>query len=156
MLFGFACFCRTSPNNPDLFHALGVVKAEGVKLDSMDYIFMKTASVVPDDKILTTLTSYGFRPIRNSKDGPELLTSQTSTRSQRQAFFRHIKHHRARYARGMETSYWYWLQPPLDTQGNPLPPPVGANEIDPTPSSRWRLYWDRCPGGEYCTQAILD
>jgi hypothetical protein len=128
-----------------------------VKVDSVDYIFMKTAAAaVPDEKILITLTSFGLRPIRNSKDAPELLTLQTSTRTQRQVFFRHIKHQRARYARGMETSYWYWLQPPLDTQGNPLPPPVGAYEIDLTPSSRWRVYWDRCPGGEFCTQAILD
>jgi hypothetical protein len=158
MLFGFVCYCRSNPNNPDLFHALGVEKAEGVKVDSVDYVFMRTASAVmmPDEKILTTLASFGFRPIRSAKDAPELITLATSTRAQRQTFFRHIKFHRMRYARGMETSYWYWLQPPLDTKGNPLPPPAGAYEIDPTPSSRWRQYWDRCPGGDYCTQAILD
>lgn len=156
MLFGFVCYCSSNPNNPDLFHALRAEKAEGVKVDSMHYVFVRTASALPKENILSTLASFGFRPVSSGKDAPELLSSSTSSRSQRQAFFKHIKYHRLRYSQGMETSYWYWLQPPLDTQGNPLPPPAGAFEIDPTPPSRWRQYWDRCPGGEHGTQAILD
>ena len=156
MLFGFVCFCRGSPNNPQLFCALGAISAEGVKVDCLDYIFIRTSSVVSNEKITTTLASFNVRPISAVKDAPELLTAATCTRQQRQAFFKHIKSQRIQYRMGLETSYWYWLQPPLDTMGNPLPPPVGAYEIDSTPSSRWRDYWDRCPGGEHCTQAILD
>lgn len=160
VLFGFACFCRGSPNNPPLFYALGASKAEGVKVDDVDYIFITHPSVaVSIDTILSSLACFGIRPIRLSKDSPEILTSGNCTRRQRQAFFRHIKHNRTRYHQGLETSsssYWYWLQPPLDTLGHPLPPPVGAYDIDPTPSKRWQQYWDRCPGGEHCTQAILD
>ena len=156
MLFGIVCFCRGNPNNPALFDALGAVRVEGVKVDSLDYIFFKTQAVVTDEKIVTTLSTFNIRPIRISKDAPELLNSRTCSRVHRQAFFKHIKLNRARYQRGLESTYWYWLQPPLDTLGNPLPPPVGAYEIDTTPLSRWREYWDKCPGGEHCTQAILD
>jgi hypothetical protein len=156
MLFGFVCFCRHGPNNPKLFYTLGAVSAEGVKVDSVDYIFIKTPGTVSDEKIITTLSSFGIRPIRITADAPELLTTTTCPRQQRQKFFKHIKLNRLRYHRGLETTYWYWRQPPLDTLGNPLPPPVGAYEIDTTPSSRWREYWDKCPGGEHCTMAILD
>ena len=156
MLFGFVCFCRGSPNNPELFRALKAVKVEGVKVDSLDYIFIKTASGISNEQIMMTLSTFGIRPVSTSNDSPEILTSKSCSRQQRQSFFRHIRFHRARYHQGLETCYWYWLQPPLDTLGNPLPPPVGAYEIDPTPSSRWQQYWDRCPGGEYCTQAIVD
>ncbi len=159
MLFGFVCLCRNSPNNPPLFDALGATRAEGVKVDSVDYIFIKTgasSAVVSVEQIMTTLASFGIRPIRLSTEMPDILTSRTCTHKQRQAFFRHIKFHRMRYHRGLDTSYWYWLQPPCDTLGHPLPPPVGAYDIDTTPSKRWREYWDRCPSGEHCTQAILD
>ena len=156
MLFGFVCFCRGSPNNPELFRALKAVKVEGVKVDSLDYIFIKTASGISIQQIMMTLSTFGIRPVSTSNDSPEILTSKSCSRQQRQSFFRHIRFHRARYHQGLETSYWYWVQPPLDTLGNPLPPSVGAYEIDPTSSSRWQQYWDRCPGGEYCTQAIVD
>ena len=156
MLFGIVCFCRGNPNNPALFNALGAVKAEGVKVDSVDYIFFRTKAALPDEKILTTLASFNVGLIRIAKDAPELLSVGTCTRPHRQLFFRHIKSNRARYHRGVESTYWYWLQAPLDTLGNPLPPPVGAGEIDTTPMSRWQEYWDKCPGGEHCTQAILD
>lgn len=156
MLFGFVSFCRGSPNNPALFHALNAQLAEGVKVDSVDYFFIRSGSADSDAKILSTLANYGLHPITSSKDAPALLHTKSATREQRRTFFRHIKHHRARYHKGVETSYWYWRPPPLDTLGNPLPPPVGAYEIDLTPSSRWKQYWDRCPGAEYCTQAIVD
>ena len=155
MLFGVVCRCGR-PNNPALFQALGAVRAEGVKVDSLDYIFFKTPADDDVEKILATLSLFHLRPIRVSCDAPELLNARTCTRAHRQAFFRHIKLNRARYLRGLETTYWYWLQAPLDTQGHPLPPPVGAYEIDATPSSRWKEYWDRCPSGEHCTRAILD
>ena len=156
MLFGFVCFCRGSPNNPELFNALKAVKAEGVKVDSLDYIFIRTASDISSEQILTTLSTFGIRPVRTSKDLPEILSSKSCSTQQRQSFYRHIKFFRACYHRGVETCYWYWLQPPLDTLGNPLPPPVGAYDTDLTPSSKWKQYWDRCPSGEYCTQAIVD
>lgn len=156
MLYGFVCFCRGSPNNALLFWALGAVRVEGVKVDSLDYILVKTPAEVSNETITATLASFDVRPIRLSVDSPDILTIHTCTRPQRQAFFRHIKLQRMRYQRGLDTSYWYWLKPPLDTLGHPLPPPVGAYETDLTDSSRWREYWDRCPGGEYCTQAILD
>lgn len=163
MLFGFACFCRRgSPNNPPLFYALGASRVEGVKVDDIDYIFVKTGSAVisSTEDIVSVLSSFGVRPVRLSADAPDILTIATCSRQQRQAFFRPIKTARMRYRSGLETqhhdSYWYWLQPPLDTLGHPLPPPVEAYDIDKTPSSRWQEYWDRCPGGEYCTQSILD
>jgi hypothetical protein len=156
MLFGFACFCRGSPNNPRLFRALGAYSAEGVKVDSMDYMFIKTAGSPTIESLLTTLGSFGIRPVRLIKDAPEILATDTCTRQQRQLFFRHIKHNRVRYHRGANTTYWYWMQPPSDTQGNPLPPPAGAYETDTTPSTKWNDYWDRCPDGSHGTMAILD
>ena len=71
-------------------------------------------------------------------------------------FFKHIKLNRLRYHRGVSTTYWYWLKPPLDTMGRTLPPPAGAYEIDTTPAFRWEAYWDRCPDGSHSTMAILD
>jgi hypothetical protein len=158
MLFGFVCFCRGPPNNPVLFRALGAYSAEGVKVDSMDYIFIKTpnSSASSVESILTTLYSFGIRPVRLTKDAPEILATETCTRHQRQVFFKHIKLNRLRYHRGVNTTYWYWVQPPLDTLGQPLPPPAGAYETDTTPSSKWKDYWDRCPNGEHSTMAILD
>lgn len=150
------CFSRRNPNNPRLFDALGAVSAEGVKVDSIDYIFIKTDSDISIDHITTILGSFEIHPIRGSKDAPDILTIDTCTRQKRHAFFRQIKVNRIHYREGRESTYWYWLQPPLDTTGHPLPPPVGAYEIDTTPPSRWREYWDKCPSGEYCTQAILD
>ncbi len=156
MLFGFACFCRGSPNDPRLFRALGAVSAEGVKVDSMDYIFIKTAEARKIESLIATLQSFGLRLVRLTKDAPEILATETCTRQQRQLFFRHIKHHRLRYHRGASTTSWYWKQPPLDTLGNPFPPPVGAYETDTTPSTRWMDFWDRCPDGSHGTMAILD
>ena len=114
MLFGFVCFCRGSPNNPELFRALKAVKVEGVKVDSLDYIFIKTASGISNEQIMMTLSTFGIRPVSTSNDSPEILTSKSCSRQQRQSFFRHIRFHRARYHQGLETCYWYWLQPPLD------------------------------------------
>jgi hypothetical protein len=156
MLFGFACFCRGNPNNPRLFHALGAFSAEGVKVDDMHYIFIKTRSSASIEAITMTLSSFSIRPIRLTKDAPDILATETCTRYQRQVFFKHIKLNRIRYHRGGSTTYWYWMQPPLDTMGNPLPPPAGAYETDTTPASRWSEYWDKCPGGEHSTMAILD
>ena len=100
MLFGFACFGRDSPNNPRLFRALGVHSAEGVKIDSMDYILIKTTEVKRIESIIATLQTFGLRPVRLTKDAPEILATETCTRQQRQLFFRHIKQNRLRYHRG--------------------------------------------------------
>lgn len=172
MLFGFVCCvcCRNSPNNPLLFDALGASRAEGVRggVDGLDYIFIRIPSALSVEQIMVTLAAFNIHPTRLSNGAPEILTLGTCTREQRRAFFRHIKLHRTRYHSGLENpeadapssssspSYWYWLRPPLDTSGHPLPPPVGAYDIDTTPSNLWRQYWDRCPSGEYCTRAILD
>ena len=161
MLFGFVCVCHNSPNNPPLFDALGASRAEGVRVDGLDYIFIRIPSALSVELIMATLATFNIYPTRLSNGSPEILTLGTCTREQRRAFFRHIKTHRTRYHSGLEnpdspSSYWYWLRPPLDTSGHPLPPPVAAYDIDTTPSKRWRQYWDRCPGGEYCTRAILD
>ncbi len=156
MFFGFVCYCRNNPNNPRLFDTLGAVSAEGVKVDSLDYIFIKTPSVISIDRIMATLETFEIHPIRGSEGAPDILTTYTCTRQQRQAFFRNIKSNRILYQKGRETTYWFWRQPPLDTLGHPLPPPAGAFGIDTTSSSRWREYWDRCPDGDHCTEAILD
>ena len=156
MIFGFACFIRGCPNNPALFYALKALSAEGIKVDSIDYFFIKTKNPVTIESIIMTLDSFNIRPIRLSKDAPEVLSTENSTMYQRRTFFRQIKFNRLRYHRGMDTTYWHWNHPPLDTLGNPLPPPAGSYETDTTTASRWREYWDKCPGGEHCTMAILD
>ena len=157
MLFGFACFCRGNPNNPVLFRALGAYSAEGVKVDCMDYIFIKTqGGSSSSESVLLTLESFGIRPVRLTKDAPEILATDTCTHHQRQVFFKHIKLNRIRYHRGASTTYWHWAQPPLDTLGKPLPPPAGAYETDTTSSSKWTDYWDRCPDGGHSTMAIVD
>jgi hypothetical protein len=157
MLFGFACFCRGCPNNARLFDALGAFSAEGVQVDAMHYIFIKTHSTLPIESIVATLGAFSLRPIPLAEDTPDILTAETSSRCQRQVFFQHIKTNRILYHRGVaSTTYWFWREPPFDSMGHPLPPPVGAYEIDTTPSSRWREYWDRCPSGEHSTTAILD
>jgi hypothetical protein len=156
MLFGFVCECRGNPNNPKLFCAIGAVSAEGVKVGKRDFIFIKTASNAPNESILTTLSSFGMHPLFMEKGSPKILSLQSCPRRERQAFFKHIKLNRQLYNRGLDTSYWYWLKPPLDSLGHPLPPPAAAYEIDCTPASRWTEYWDKCPGGEHCTLAILD
>lgn len=156
MLFGFVCECRGNANNPRLFCAIGAVSAEGVKVGERDFIFIKTVSNFSNESILTTLASFGMHPLFREKGSPRILSIHSCRRQERQAFFKHIKLNRRLYFRGLETSYWYWLTAPLDSLGHPLPPPAAAYEIDCTPASRWTEYWDKCPGGEHCTQAILD
>lgn len=111
MLFGFACVCTSNPVNPDLFHALGAVSVEGIKVLRRDYIFVKTSmanSSVSIESVLATLNSFGVRPVRLSENEPEIFAVGTCTHLQRQKFFKHIKINRLLYQSGSKTTYWHW------------------------------------------------
>ena len=108
-LLAFACLHIGNLDWSLLFHALNAISAEGVQVDNMDYIMIRMPdSSFSSESVQATLDSLGIRPASFAEGVAEVLTLDNSTREQRQAFFRHIKHKRLLNRRGASTTYWVW------------------------------------------------
>jgi hypothetical protein len=108
-LLAFACINTSSTDWPALFHALNAISAERCQVNNMDYIMIRMPdSSFTTESVRAALDSFGIRLVSSAEGVADILTLETSTREQRQAFFRHIKYYRLLDRQGKTTPYWAW------------------------------------------------
>ena len=107
---GFACVSTDNAIDPGLFHELGAVSVERVKVSTLDYFFIQT-SVMPIssvEAIRDTLQLFQVQPVPIDMNEPEILTPSIGTCYQHYKFFYHIDFNRRQNQLGSKTTYWHW------------------------------------------------